>query len=113
MILNLQRFIAKYYSGCFSAIIGNDAKAHECSFCTKISKVRRFHVARLLLEDGGATAGKGVHVGRDGADGHVARPSSFLDGMVVPQSWRLRAGWSCEHKMKERKQNLVKRRKRI
>lgn len=113
MIVNLQCFIAKYYYGCLSAITENNAKAHECSFCTEISKVRRFHVARLLLEDGGATTGKGVHVGRDGVDGHVARPSSFLDGMVVPHSWRLRAGWSCEQRMKERKQNLGEGRKEI
>lgn len=40
----------------------------------------------LFLEDGGATAGKGVHVGRDGVDGHMAGPGSLLDGMVVPRS---------------------------
>lgn len=51
---------------------------------TEISKVRCFHVARLLLEDGGTTTGEGVHVGRDGADGHVAGPSGFLDCMMVP-----------------------------
>lgn len=49
--------------------------------------MRSFHVAGLLLEDGRATAGEGVHVGRDGADGHMAGPRSFLDGMVVLQ-WR-------------------------
>lgn len=44
------------------------------------------HVARLLLEDGGAAAGERVHVGGDGVDGHVAGPGRLLDGMVVPQA---------------------------
>lgn len=44
------------------------------------------HVARLFLEDGGAAAGKRVHVGGDGVDGHMARPGSLLDGIMVPQS---------------------------
>lgn len=48
--------------------------------------MRRLHVTRLFLEDGGATAGEGVHVGRDGVDGHVAGPGSILDGIVVPRS---------------------------
>ena len=69
-----------------SYVIITKNKTHECRLCTKISKVRSLHVARLFLEDGGATAGKGVHVGRDGVDGHMAGPGSFLDGMVVPQS---------------------------
>lgn len=48
--------------------------------------MRRLHVTRLLLEDGGAAAGEGVHVGRDGVDGHMAGPGGFLDGSVVPRS---------------------------
>lgn len=59
---------------------------HESSLCTQISEVRGLHVARLFLEDGGAAASEGVHVGRDGVDGHMAGPCCFLDGMVVPQS---------------------------
>lgn len=54
--------------------------------CTKVAKVCSLHVTRLFLENSGPTAGKGVHVGRDGVDGHMAGPCSFLDGMVVPQS---------------------------
>lgn len=56
------------------------------------------HVAWLFLEDGGSTAGKRVHVGRDGTDGHVAGPRSFLDGIVVPrcECWRVRADRTCE-----------------
>lgn len=67
-------------------ITKSKTQTHECRLRTKISKVCGLHVARLFLEDGGATAGKGVHVGRDGVDGHMAGPGSFLDGMVVPQS---------------------------
>ena len=70
------------------------------SDCTEISKVCSLHVARLFLEDGGATPGERVHVGRDGVDGHMAGPGCFLDGMVVPQAerWRVRAGRSCERR---------------
>lgn len=42
------------------------------------------HVTRLFLEDGGATAGKGIHVGGNSVDGHMAGPGRFLDGIVVP-----------------------------
>lgn len=80
------------------AITKNNIQKQECMLCTQISKVCRLHVTWLLLEDGGATAGKGVHVGRDGVDGHMAGPGSFLNGMVIPHSswWRVRAGCSCE-----------------
>lgn len=67
-------------------ITKNSIQTHECRLRTEISKVRSLHVARLFLEDGGAAAGKGVHVGGDGVDGHMAGPGGFLDGIVVPQS---------------------------
>ena len=56
----------------------------------------RLHVAGLLLEDGGAAAGEGVHVGGDGVDGHMAGSRGLLDGVLVPhapQRRRVRAGW--------------------
>ena len=46
----------------------------------------RLHVAGLLLEDSGASAGERVHVGGDGVDGHMAGTCSLLDGVLVPQA---------------------------
>ena len=65
---------------------------------TEIPEVFSLHMAWLLLENGCAPTGKRVHVGGDGVDGHVAGPSRFLDGMVVPGAWRrgVGTGWRCE-----------------
>lgn len=79
-------FYLNVWFGPLYAITKNNIQTHERRLCTKISKVCSLHVARLLLEDGGATAGKRVHVGGDGVDGNMAGPGSFLDCMVVPQS---------------------------
>lgn len=77
----------------------------ECRLSTKISKVRRLHVARLFLEDCGAAAGEGVHVCRNGAEGHFAEPRSFRKGIVVPGGlwWRLGAERSWKWRMEEKK----------
>lgn len=44
------------------------------------------HVDGLFLEDCCASAGKGVHVGRDGIDSHMAGPRCLQDGMMVPEA---------------------------
>lgn len=86
-VINLAHtYMVKCLVGPLYFITKTNIQTHECSLCTEIAKVCSLHVAWLFLEDGGATAGEGVHVGRDGVDGHMAWPRSFLDGMVVPQS---------------------------
>ena len=56
---------------------------HEIVFNTKISKVRSLYVTWLFLEGGGAPTGEGVHVSRDGTNGHMTGPSNFLASMLV------------------------------
>lgn len=74
---------------------------------TQVSEVGCLHMAGLLFEDGRAATRERVHVGRDGADGHVARPGCLQDGMVVPcggVGQHRRACWGRRVKKKEEDQ---------